>query len=377
MATELQQLGTFLGTKFDDIYDGVTSVGNASKLNGQTADQIKNSIITTLLDGVSEDGNTLSKLRGLIAGLQELINGDDVNLDSIKEIADYIKANKELIDSITDNKANKAEVYSKAEMDAIIDLLAVADDVYLKTETYSKSDLDNKFSLKANAEDVYNKSDVISLLDTKVNLSSVKSAIDTSDDNHNLIMTEIDVANAIAGKANTAYVNSELAKKIDLTSTKTAIDLSDDNKNLVMTEIDVANAIAGKANASDVATSLDTKVNHDEVLSDTSDTNKITTQDDVSLMINNAVAPLATINSLNAGLDLKIDKSVAKTAIDPDSNLLITESDLNAVADTKADKTNTYTKDETYTKTEVLAITDQIGTYAQFVDAFNNEVNDE
>ena len=120
MSTTLQQLGTYIGTKFDDIYKGNIIVGNSSLLNGKTEQQIISSAVFNIQDGVSTDGDTLAKLRGLISGLQSLINGDDINLDSIKEISDYIKSNKDLIDSVTINKANSSDVYTKTETDSLL-----------------------------------------------------------------------------------------------------------------------------------------------------------------------------------------------------------------------------------------------------------------
>lgn len=51
-------------------------------------------------------------LQNHIAALQALINGDDVNLDSVKEISDYIKANKALIDSVTTDKVSTSAIHN-------------------------------------------------------------------------------------------------------------------------------------------------------------------------------------------------------------------------------------------------------------------------
>ncbi len=68
------------------------------------------SIENAIKAGVDENGDTLYKLKALIDNLKTFVNGDDVNLDSVKELADYIKANKALVDQVTTNKVNTADV---------------------------------------------------------------------------------------------------------------------------------------------------------------------------------------------------------------------------------------------------------------------------
>jgi hypothetical protein len=182
MSTTLQQLGTYIGTKFDDIYKGNIIVGNSSLLNSKTDQQIISSAIFNIQDGVSTDGDTLAKLRGLITGLQSLINGDDINLDSIKEISDYIKSNKDLIDSVTTTKANKSDVYTKTETNSLLtDKIAITNiegtlspTNRLLVKDSIESLISSSISIKANASttidgygitDSYTKTEV----DSKIN----------------------------------------------------------------------------------------------------------------------------------------------------------------------------------------------------------------
>ena len=72
--------------------------------------------ITALINGSTR--TTLKQLDDAIIALQALVNGDDVNLDSVKELADYIKANKALIDSITTDKVNTSDVYNALDQAA-------------------------------------------------------------------------------------------------------------------------------------------------------------------------------------------------------------------------------------------------------------------
>lgn len=69
-----------------------------------------NGIEERIKGGVDVNGDTLYKLKALVDNLKTFVNGDDVNLDSVKELADYIKANKALIDQVTTNKVNTADV---------------------------------------------------------------------------------------------------------------------------------------------------------------------------------------------------------------------------------------------------------------------------
>lgn len=66
--------------------------------------------IAALKGDVAAEGGTLAKLYQRIVGIEALLRSDDVNLDSIQEIVEYAKANKNLIDGITTGKVNVADV---------------------------------------------------------------------------------------------------------------------------------------------------------------------------------------------------------------------------------------------------------------------------
>lgn len=68
------------------------------------------SVISSLKDGVSTDGDTLAKLRNLIGGIQTLLNSDDVNLDSLQEIVNYIKNNQTILEGVTINKVSVSDI---------------------------------------------------------------------------------------------------------------------------------------------------------------------------------------------------------------------------------------------------------------------------
>lgn len=70
----------------------------------------KDTAIAEIRADVPENGNTLAKLHSLITGLQELVKSDDVNLDTVQEIADYIKANRSDLTLIGTNKVGYEDI---------------------------------------------------------------------------------------------------------------------------------------------------------------------------------------------------------------------------------------------------------------------------
>ena len=100
--TSFYQLGTFIGTEI-----------KATKAYADTqATAAKDDAIAALRAGVAEAGNDLSKLYSLIQGIQTVINSDDLTLDTVQEIVEYIKSNKSLIDGVTTNKVDKTSIYN-------------------------------------------------------------------------------------------------------------------------------------------------------------------------------------------------------------------------------------------------------------------------
>ena len=105
-------------------------------------------------------------LKGYIDAINALLGSDNINLDSLQEIVDYIENNKDLIDSITTNKisytdiidnltsaiagkplsANQGKVL-KDLVDALTTVVgnkANSSDVYTKSETYARTEVDTK-----------------------------------------------------------------------------------------------------------------------------------------------------------------------------------------------------------------------------------------
>lgn len=82
MSTLLQQIGAFVRTELD-----LTKA--------------------TIPPSVSQD---IADLQTAISGINTLLQSDDVNLDSVQELVDYIKNNRSLIDGITTAKVSVADI---------------------------------------------------------------------------------------------------------------------------------------------------------------------------------------------------------------------------------------------------------------------------
>jgi hypothetical protein len=86
----------------------------ADYLSAAQIDALCNAKDTALAAGIKgaapADGDTLEKLNDKISDIQLLLLSNDINLDTVQEIANYIKANKSLIDSVTVNKVNVSDI---------------------------------------------------------------------------------------------------------------------------------------------------------------------------------------------------------------------------------------------------------------------------
>jgi hypothetical protein len=112
-----------VGSLFFDVVDSFDSrVSNTVSLINQ--------LETDLLDGVTSDGDTLSKLRALIATLagqtstignqvntiNNLLLSNDISLDTLQEIVSFIKNNQIDIDSLLSGKLDKTDKATESEV---------------------------------------------------------------------------------------------------------------------------------------------------------------------------------------------------------------------------------------------------------------------
>lgn len=112
---------------------------NKSNPHGVTAAQVGADAKGTAASAVSSHNTNTSAhndIRDLIAGLTSrlnaLANSDDTTLDQMKEVVDYIKANRTLIESITTNKVNVTDIIDNLTTNVANKPLSAAQGVALK-----------------------------------------------------------------------------------------------------------------------------------------------------------------------------------------------------------------------------------------------------
>lgn len=80
-------------------------------------DDADTAMLTAIRGGVPVAGDNLNKLYVLIQGINTILQSDDVALDQVQEIVNYIKANKALIDQVTINKVNVVDIINNLTSD--------------------------------------------------------------------------------------------------------------------------------------------------------------------------------------------------------------------------------------------------------------------
>jgi len=105
-----------LGRKIHTTYSTKTELNavdtNLSTLNGAA---VKKADVVDNTTSIGVNDKPLSANQGYllaqaIASIQALLQSDDTTLDELQEVVDYIKNNKDLIDSITTNKVSVSDI---------------------------------------------------------------------------------------------------------------------------------------------------------------------------------------------------------------------------------------------------------------------------
>lgn len=107
--------GNTITTTYETKEDAISKFDEAkSYTDTKIKDLISSSAVDSKISAhnISEDSH--EDIRNLISGLTErlnvLANSDDTTLDQMKEVVDYIKSNRALIESITTNKVNVSDI---------------------------------------------------------------------------------------------------------------------------------------------------------------------------------------------------------------------------------------------------------------------------
>lgn len=139
-------------------------------------------------------------IRNLLAGMQLLLQSDDAMLDELQEIVSYIKSNRELIDSVTVNKVNVADIVDhltsnssdkplSANMGMV--LRGLIDTCQPKGDYATKTDLQN-----LNATTLLNKNQIIPTTIADIQTTATNFVIDNygrnPKDGDGLILTVTD-----------------------------------------------------------------------------------------------------------------------------------------------------------------------------------------
>ena len=120
-----------------------------SKLSSTSENPVMNKVIYEALEGKEDEGTSTvivgfhnadkaahNDIRLLVQSLTErlnaIANSTDIDLDDFKEIVDYIKDNRELIDGITSKKVNVADIINNLTTDVANKPLSAAQGVALK-----------------------------------------------------------------------------------------------------------------------------------------------------------------------------------------------------------------------------------------------------
>lgn len=110
--------------KFNALIDELKNIISELEKADSTAAETAKKYTDTEVTGHNSSESAHSDIRSLISELTRRLNAladsDDTTLDQLSELVAYIKDNRSLIDSVTTAKANKADVYTKGNVDALI-----------------------------------------------------------------------------------------------------------------------------------------------------------------------------------------------------------------------------------------------------------------
>ena len=138
--------------------------------------------------------------------IADLVDGAPEDLDTIREIAEYAQANREVTDQLNaaiGNKANKSHTHTQAQVTGLSTALSGKSDTGHKHTTSEITDFATEMSKKANASHTHSQSQVTGLttaLDGKADASHTHTTSQVSG-----------LSTALNGKADKTYVNSRPA----------------------------------------------------------------------------------------------------------------------------------------------------------------------
>ena len=204
--------------------------------------------------------------------------------------------------------------------------------------------------------------------------------------------TEVDSAinTAISGKADTSYVDEQLEDKVDVT-TYTAGLANKADKTELADKADtsyVNTQLANKADTSYVNTQLSGKVDTETYtagLNTKADKSDTYSKADVDSKVSTAVSTKADTSYVNTQLEAKADKSTTYTKTEVDSAIDVATSGIDTKLATKANSSDVYTKTDTdekiseavSSKADTSYVNGQLALKADKSDTYTKEEIDE
>ena len=173
-----------LQSSVTNILNGTSVVGKALKdSDGNTINttyvKIANIIDSLVSTSTTQplSANQGRVLQGKIDTILSLIASNDTDLDTVQEIVNYIKNNKSLIDGVTTNKVNVSDIVDNLTSQLANKPLSANQGYVLKAL------IDTLSNTKANAADVYTKEEAGAVMDTKISgITGVNVITDKDED---------------------------------------------------------------------------------------------------------------------------------------------------------------------------------------------------
>ena len=247
------------------------------------------------------------------------INNDILVLDTDQTTTDVLESYKNLLENALLTYATKAEVYTKAQVDAL--LLQKSD----KATTYTKTEVDSALSLKADKSNTYTKQEVNEVaLGIISDIDEVRANVVTIDNRTTVLETDVTTLQ------NNTYSKTEVDGKLDLKADKTTVEGI--NTRVGSLETDIAD-LESVQNVVDVVATKSALNSYDTTKLDVNDKVQVIadeTHDGASTIYNWSGSAWQYVGAFGGNSYTKAE-TYNKTQID------------SALSD-KADKSNTYTR---------------------------------
>jgi hypothetical protein len=128
--------------KFNGLIDELKEMFESAAEETEKAEQNANAFAGELVNSHNAATDAHADIRTIIAELSRrlsaIADSDDVTLDQLSEIVAYIKDNREIIEVITQDKANADDVYDRETVDALLDGKVGEEELKSELEGYVK-----------------------------------------------------------------------------------------------------------------------------------------------------------------------------------------------------------------------------------------------